>query len=118
MRIGGSTPAALRRTVRLGDGWHPSNLPPEALAEKAAALWRLCAEAGRDPASLSISTRVNNVAFGDSGDTTGRPAPLSGIAQQMIDTIKRYEDAGVQHIVLGIRGRDAETIDIIGFNQS
>jgi len=28
----------------------------------------------------------------------------------MIDTIKRYEDAGVQHIVLGIRGRDAETM--------
>src|SRR5215471_1793310 len=53
---------------------------------------------------------VNNVAFGDSGDTTERPAPLSGTAQQMIDTIKRYEDAGVQHIVLGIRGRDAKTM--------
>jgi len=35
-------------------------------------------------------------------------APLSGTAQQMIDNIKRYEDVGVQHIVLGIRGRDAE----------
>jgi hypothetical protein len=53
---------------------------------------------------------VNNVAFGDSGDTVGRPAPLSGTAQQMIDTIKRYEDAGVSHIVLGIRGRDPETM--------
>jgi hypothetical protein len=28
----------------------------------------------------------------------------------MIDTIKRYEDAGVQHIVMGIRGRDTETM--------
>ena len=34
--IGGYSSAALRRAVRLGDGWHPSNLPPEALAEKAA----------------------------------------------------------------------------------
>jgi len=85
-------------------------LPPEALAEKAVTLRQLCAEAGRDPASLTISTRVNNVAFGDSGDTTGRPAPLSGTAPQMIDTIKRYEDAGVHHIVLGIRGRDTETM--------
>jgi alkanesulfonate monooxygenase SsuD/methylene tetrahydromethanopterin reductase-like flavin-dependent oxidoreductase (luciferase family) len=108
--VGGYTLAALRRAVRLGDGWHPSNLPPAALAEKATTLRRLCAEAGRDPASLTISTRVNNVAFGDSGDTTGRPAPISGTAQQMIDTIKRYADAGVQHIVLGIRGRDAETM--------
>src|SRR5262245_58982516 len=107
---GGYTLAALRRAVRFGDGWHPSNLPPEALAEKAAILQRLCAEAGRDPASLTISARVNNVAFGDSGDTTGRPAPISGTAQHMIDTIKRYADAGVQHIVLGIRGRDVETM--------
>ncbi|MBM3225071.1 MAG: LLM class F420-dependent oxidoreductase [Candidatus Tectomicrobia bacterium] len=105
--IGGYSPAALRRAVRLGDGWHPSNLPPAALVEKKATLQRLCQEAGRDLASLSISTRVNNVAFGDSGDTTGRPSPLSGTAQQMIDAIKRYEDAGVSHIVLGIRGRDA-----------
>jgi hypothetical protein len=28
----------------------------------------------------------------------------------MIDTIKRYADAGVSHIVLGIRGRDAATM--------
>jgi hypothetical protein len=28
----------------------------------------------------------------------------------MIDNIKRYEDAGGQHIVLGIRGRDAEAM--------
>jgi probable F420-dependent oxidoreductase len=108
--IGGYTTAALRRAVRLGDGWHPSNLAPAALADKAVHLRRLCAEAGRDPASLTISTRVNNVAFGDSDDTTGRPAPLSGTAQHMIDTIKRYEDAGVQHIVMGIRGRDTETM--------
>jgi probable F420-dependent oxidoreductase len=108
--IGGYTQAALRRAVRLGDSWHPSNLPPEALAAKAVILRQLCAAAGRDPASLTITTRVNNVAFGDSGDGTGRPTPISGTAQQMIDTIKRYADAGVQHIVLGIRGRDAEAM--------
>ena len=108
--IGGYSPAALRRAIRLGDGWHPSNLPPAELAEKKILLERLCREAGRDPASLTISTRVNNVAFGDSGDTIGRPSPLSGTPQQIIDTIKRYEDAGVSHIVLGIRGRDAEAM--------
>ena len=108
--IGGYTLSALRRAVRLGDGWHPSNLVPDALAEKVSILRRLCDEAGRDPASLTISTRVNNVAFGDSGDTVGRPSPLSGTAPQMIDTIKRYADAGVSHIVLGIRGRDAATM--------
>ena len=106
--IGGYSHAALRRAVRLGDGWQPSNLEPEALAEKKALLYRWCEEAGRDPASLAISTRVNNVAFGDSGDTVGRPTPLSGSVQRIIDNIKRYEDAGVNHMVLGIRGRDPQ----------
>jgi alkanesulfonate monooxygenase SsuD/methylene tetrahydromethanopterin reductase-like flavin-dependent oxidoreductase (luciferase family) len=38
----------------------------------------------------------------------GRPTPLSGTAQEIIDNIRRYEDAGVSHIVLGIRGREPE----------
>ncbi len=104
--IGGYSNAAIRRAARLGDGWHPSNIDPDTLAEKRTLLTRRCEEAGRDPSSLSISTRVNNVAFGDSGDTVGRPAPLSGTSQQIIDNIRRYEAAGVSHIVLGIRGRD------------
>lgn len=106
--VGGYSKAALRRAARVGDGWHPSNIDPATLADKVKVLHGLCAEAGRDPASLEISTRVNNVAFGDSGDTVGRPAPLSGTAQDIIDNIRRYEDAGVSHIVLGIRGREPE----------
>ena len=106
--VGGYSKAALRRAARVGDGWHPSNIDPATLADKVNVLHGLCAEAGRDPARLEISTRVNNVAFGDSGDTVGRPAPLSGTAQNIIDTIRRYEDAGVSHIVLGIRGRESE----------
>jgi probable F420-dependent oxidoreductase len=106
--IGGYSNAALRRAIRLGDGWQPSNLEPEALGAKRDLLHRWCEEAGRDPASLPISTRVNNVAFGESGDTVGRPAPLSGSVQRIIDNIKRYEEAGVSHLVLGIRGRDPQ----------
>lgn len=108
--VGGYTLAALRRAVRLGNGWHPSNLAPAALAEKAVTLRRLCAEVGRDPASLSLSTRVNNVAFGENRDSTGRPAPISGTAAQMIEAIKRYADAGVQHIVLGLRSPEPEVM--------
>jgi probable F420-dependent oxidoreductase len=108
--VGGYSNAAMRRAVRLGDSWHPSNLEPTELAQKRVTLHRFCEEAGRDPASLSITTRVNNVAFGDSGDTTGRPAPLSGTPQQILDNIHRYEDTGVSHIVLGIRGRDPDAM--------
>ena len=106
--IGGYTPAALRRAVRLGDGWHPSNLP-RGLAEKPA------------PCGSSVPRRaaIPPADYFDTGEQRRvwrqwryhrASRPISGTAQQMIDTIKRYEDAGVQHIVLGIRGRDAETM--------
>ncbi len=108
--VGGYSNAALRRAARIGDGWHPSNIDPDTIKEKRVRLRQLCIDADRDPDSLEISTRVNNVAFGDSGEMVGRPAPLSGSAQQIIDNIRRYEDAGVSHIVLGIRGRDADTM--------
>jgi probable F420-dependent oxidoreductase len=38
VHIGGETPAALRRTARLGQGWHTFNRSPEELAEGLAAL--------------------------------------------------------------------------------
>jgi probable F420-dependent oxidoreductase len=108
--IGGYSNAALRRAARLGDGWHPSNIAPDAITQKLPLLRRLCEEAGRDPDQLSITTRVNDVAFGESGDRVGRPAPLSGTPQQIIDNIRRYGDAGVSHIVMGIRGHDADAM--------
>ena len=108
--VGGYSNAALRRAARLGDGWHPSNIDPATITQKLPLLRRLCEEAGRDPDQLTISTRVNNMAFGDSGDTVGRPAPLSGTPQQIIDNIRRYEDAGVRHIVMGIRARDPDAM--------
>jgi len=103
--VGGNSMTALRRAVRLGDGWHASNLAPEAVGEKAAALRRLCTEAGRDPATLTISGRVDTVTF--NADASG---PVSGTSQQMIDDLKRYEEAGLAHLVLGIHGLGADAV--------
>jgi probable F420-dependent oxidoreductase len=48
------TPAALARTARLADGWLPSMLPLPMVAERIPELRRLAAEAGRDPAKLTL----------------------------------------------------------------
>jgi probable F420-dependent oxidoreductase len=45
--VGGSSPAAMRRAARLGDGWHPLNLLPAQLADAVAGYRRLCDTAGR-----------------------------------------------------------------------
>ena len=107
--IGGYSMPAMRRAARLGDGWHPSNIHPDTLAEKLPVFRRLCEQAGRDPENIQLSTRINNMGFGSpGGDGDARPAPLSGSPQDMIDTIHRYEETGVSHIALGIRGPDLQ----------
>ena len=65
--IGGESPAALRRAVKLGDAWYPGNnnqqrpldTPPR-LAAAIAAVRAQCERAGRDPAQLGVSLLVQN----------------------------------------------------------
>lgn len=53
--------AALRRVVRLADGWMPlimSGVDPYTVGEKVVRLRQLCEEAGRDPATLPVWGRL------------------------------------------------------------
>jgi probable F420-dependent oxidoreductase len=50
--VGGSSAAARARAARLGDGWHPLNLLPAALAEQVPRYREACAAAGRPPGRL------------------------------------------------------------------
>jgi probable F420-dependent oxidoreductase len=47
--VGGSSPAAMQRAARLGDGWHPLNRLPAQLADAVARYRDLCARNGRPP---------------------------------------------------------------------
>ena len=56
--LGGSAEPVLRRVARLGDGWLPLLRPDDkgrALIEK---MWSYAREAGRDPSSIGIQSRV------------------------------------------------------------
>jgi probable F420-dependent oxidoreductase len=59
--VGGHSPAALRRTARHGDGWHPvgaiaaSPLPPQEMVKHLDTLRRLTEAEKRDFAALTIS---------------------------------------------------------------
>jgi probable F420-dependent oxidoreductase len=50
--LAGSVDNALRRVLRLGDGWFPNPRSPQALADLWARLQILAAEMGRDPGAL------------------------------------------------------------------
>lgn len=101
--IGGHTDAALRRVVAVADGWHPLGLRPpvrlhpDEMAERVRRLRALAAEAGRDPASITITFK-GPLAFRDT--TSGERPPLTGVPSQIVDDLRAYARAGVEHVIL------------------
>ena len=90
--IGGHTPAALRRVVAFGDGWHAAFPAPEVMEPALARVREACRAAGRDFTSLTLSARVG---------LRAKPP-----ADELIAHLKRLDDLGVSHIVLESRMRD------------
>jgi probable F420-dependent oxidoreductase len=90
--IGGNSPAAIRRAARFGDAWHPFKVTPEALGELRPQLASALAEAGRRADGFAIVPKVA-LTFQDSPARPGQ-APTEGRAQDIIDALRRYRDAG------------------------
>ena len=90
--MGGDGATTFDRVVEYCDGWMPiggrASQGPS-LPEKIALLKRQAREAGRDPASISIST------FG------ARPDP---------DLVQRMESAGVDRVVFGLPSEERDTV--------
>jgi probable F420-dependent oxidoreductase len=84
--LGGLATNVLRRIVAWGDGWLPNRVTPEEVRESRATLDTLAKEAGRDPASISISVY-------------GQPADR--------DLITRFLQAGADRVV--VRSPTAKT---------
>ncbi|MGH7052202.1 MAG: hypothetical protein ACREFA_00045, partial [Stellaceae bacterium] len=114
--VGGHSRAALRRTARHGDGWHPvgaiaaSPLPPHEMRAHLDTLKRLTEAEGRDFAALTISYKAPLY-------DTGIPAPdgsrraFSGAAEEIAGDIRTFARIGVHELVFDCRGQTiAESI--------
>jgi probable F420-dependent oxidoreductase len=77
--LGGGAKNVLQRVVAWGDGWLPNRVTPDQLRESRATLDRLAKDAGRNPASLTISVH-------------GQPADR--------ELIKRLHDAGATRVIV------------------
>jgi probable F420-dependent oxidoreductase len=98
--VGGSTPAALQRTIRYGAAWHGSPQPLPELTATIATLQHAARSAGRAPADIALTTRAPLVLRtrgrpADSDDGTGYPA---GTPDQVAAAIHRYAAAGFSEI--------------------
>jgi len=118
--IGGESPAALRRVVRVGDGWYPaSNNPhyrldtPERLSAGIAELARTAAVAGRDPASIDVGFIVLwPVAWTAQTRTDQTRRMLTGSSQDMAADVAALAKAGVRHLCLTFQAASvAETLE-------
>jgi probable F420-dependent oxidoreductase len=105
--VGGSSPAAMRRIVRFGDGWHTLRQSPAEVATGLAKLQSMMRDAGRDPAKLQVSISIE-VAFEDSSPS--RPPNerrgLRGTEADIAETLRAFRDAGVQEAVISIASTD------------
>lgn len=104
--IGGHTDAALRRVARLGDAWHPiGNRPPamllpEEYGAKVAELHRYARDAGRDPASITLTLRVPmQIRSPRAKALAGDRPPFQGTAAEVRGDVEQYAALGVKHIV-------------------
>ncbi len=107
--VGGHSPAALRRTARHGDGWHPvgaiaaSPLPPQEMVVHLETLKRLCDAEGRDFSALAISYKAPLYDTGVTDrDSTRRS--FSGSAQEIAADIRAFAAIGVHELIFDFRG--------------
>ena len=112
--IGGNSRAALQRTARLGNGWHGIRISPEELVLKRKHLSLLCEKYERSIDSIEISLRMTTQIGEPQRSSDGERVPLTGATQQIIDDLRRYEEAGLEYVVLSIEARDTQsTIDSV-----
>ena len=105
--IGGSSAAAHRRTARFGDGWHTLRQSPAQVAAGRQQIRDLTKEAGRDSAPFKYSITLHFSANGKAPDTPVEDrTALTGTDDDIIDTIKAYEAAGLDEIVVGASSAD------------
>lgn len=106
--VGGHTHRALRRTVELGDVWHPiglrppANLDPAELGKLVEQLRAMAEKSWRDPASIGVAFRAPVCI------TEDESRPLIGSAQQVVDDIHSYVARGVTHFTFDLTGNSID----------
>jgi probable F420-dependent oxidoreductase len=92
--IGGNSQAAIRRAVRLGNGWHPLATTPQTIRQGLAYLQAHAQAAGRDIAEIPVPL---SIPLGPSG---ARRVALGTEPGEIVENIQAYADLGVQLITI------------------
>ncbi|HEX6210756.1 MAG TPA: LLM class F420-dependent oxidoreductase [Methylomirabilota bacterium] len=98
--IGGVSRAAIRRAARLGDGWQPLGLTPEALEQGMALLREEARACGRDAAAIPVSLALSITA------STPRRHALGTEPAEIARTAQAFARLGVETLVISATTSD------------
>ena len=98
--IGGNSAAAIKRTARYGDVWHPFKVTPEGVAELRPTLEAALRAEGRPADGFPIAPKVA-LTFQD-GPANGGQAPTEGRPGDIVDALRRFRDAGATEFCFDI----------------
>jgi probable F420-dependent oxidoreductase len=92
--IGGDKGKAFERVAKYGNGWYTPRPTLEEIVAGRDSIAEACREVGRDPGEIEITAMWNM--------STG------------LDTVRRYEDAGVARMLVAVMGKPDEIVDQVG----
>lgn len=96
--VGGSSPAAFRRTARHGAAFHAAFEPLPTVVDEWRQVGEACEAIGRDPGEVTLSVRM----YLDPGARMKPEVSLQGSVDQMAATVGSWRDVGVSHILLDV----------------
>ena len=112
--VGGATTAALRRAVRLGDGWIGDDQTFEEMEASLGQLRRELHDAGRSLDGFEVAARTGLQVVADRAAITASPSekgwksdefvtagrtPFRGLRSEVVADFRRAADLGVNHLV-------------------
>ena len=99
--IGGVSRAALRRAARVGNGWHPTALPPEDLSDGIQYLAEQARACGRNPKEIPVSVSA------PMGQSAGRYT-IGSDGTEILRKAQTYASLGVDRLVISSNTRKAD----------
>ncbi len=111
--IAGSSERAMRRAALSGDGWQPTGVSPEDVAEGMAKIKSYAEETGRDPGGITFSVR-NRVKILEPETKSESNVPavftMRGAPDEIAEYIQEYKSRGVSHMIFDPDARDTKEI--------
>lgn len=99
--IGGVSRPAIRRAARLGDGWQPLGLSPEALVEGIASLRAEASACGRDMSRIPVS-----ITLGLEAPASRRRHALGKAPAAILENARAYAKSGVDTLIISANTSD------------